>query len=481
VRARLLVVLLPLLATLLAALGVPLAQSYAGNLTQELFIERLGDARRFATRADATLRGLSGMRPLESELRRTDELLDVAVAVIDAEGRVVVASRPQALTRDPRARRALRRALAGQAPERPATAWPWQRDPIVLGEPVGQDSQVIGAVVLIAPTDEVRERVTRRLVVLAAAGAGVLLLALALAALPLTRWVLRPVQDLAAAAQQLAAGRLDARAPENEGPPELRGLAATFNRMARSLAAALTRERAFVADASHQLRNPLGALRLRVEGLEPHVDAEGARDLRLALEETDRLAVTVDGLLRLARAEATEAERIDVDLGALAERRVETWRPSLEAVGSPLRLHLDSARWARAAPDAVEHALDVLLDNARKFAAGAPVDVTLADAGEAVELVVRDRGPGLGPDELDHAGERFWRSRRHQNVDGTGLGLALARALVEGAGGELRLEPREPGLAAAVRLPPASGEPGGTSAPRPDAGRAERSRSPRAG
>jgi signal transduction histidine kinase len=315
---------------------------------------------------------------------------------------------------------------------------------------------------------------------LGSAGVGVLLFAFALAALPLTRWVLRPVRDLGIAAERLAAGQLEARAPEDEGPPELRGLAAVFNRMATSLTAALARERAFVADASHQLRNPLGTLRLRVEGLGRHLDTAGGRDLALALEETDRFGVIVDGLLRLAHAEAAIPERIDFDVAGLVRHRVEAWQPYLEAEGVPPRVDIRPAR-ARAAPDAVEHALDVLLDNARKFASGAPVDVTVAEAGGMVRVLVRDHGPGLPAGELARAGERFWRSPRHQNVDGTGLGLAVARALVEGGGGELRLTAANPGLAAALRLPLATGAAADTSAPLPDAARAGTWRSPPAG
>ena len=112
---------------------------------------------------------------------------------------------------------------------------------------------------------------------LAGLGISVLLLATVVGVLPVVRWVLRPVDELGATAARLAAGDLTARASERGGPPELRGLAAAFNRMAASLGAALERQRAFVADASHELRNPLGTLRLRLDALAGSLHGEDLR------------------------------------------------------------------------------------------------------------------------------------------------------------------------------------------------------------
>ncbi len=459
-RRRLLLALLPLLAVLLAALEVPLAQSYADRLSQGLFIERLGDADRFAALADRTLRGGSTGRALQAEIQRYDELYGAEVAIVDADRRLVLSSRPRGPVRGGRVRRALDGALAGRSPPRPETVWPWRGAPFVIGEPVGQDSQIVGAVVVLAPTGAVRDRVADRIVLLALAGVGILLLATLLGGLPLAAWVLHPVRDLAGAAQRIASGRLDARVREDEGPPELRSLAGAFNRMAASVKAALDQQRAFASDASHQLRNPLTALRLRVESLADQVAPPGERDLRAAIDETERLSATVEMLLRLASAEATAAEQgvVNFDPAGVADGRVDDWRPRFDEAGVELGLDVRTRRLARGSPDVVEQALDALLDNARKFAAGAPVEVTVADRGGDVELCVRDRGPGLTDEELAAATERFWRSPRHQNVDGTGLGLAIARTLLDGAGGRLVLHRADPGLAASVLVPAADAD-----------------------
>ncbi len=165
--------------------------------------------------------------------------------------------------------------------------------------------------------------------------------------------------------------------------------------MADNLALALKRQRAFVADASHELRNPLATLRLRIEALAGRVDGDGERDLRLALCESDRLAQVVDRLLELARAEATAAERVEFDVVALARQRLVAWEPALAAAGSTARLADGEVAASRSSPEALEYTLDVLLDNARKFAPGGEIEVAVAQCGGAVVVTVRDDGPGL--------------------------------------------------------------------------------------
>lgn len=458
-RQRLLLLLLPLLGGLLAAFGVALAQSHADWHSQRLFIERLRDADRFAALAERKLRGASAGQSLQAELRRHDDLYGVQVEIVNADRGRVLSSRPGS-PGGAHARRALHGALAGRSfPAQPERVGPWRPASFVIAEPVGQDSQTVGAVLVVAPTDPVRKRVGDQVLVLALAGVGTLVLATGLGVLPLAGWVLHPVRDLAAAAQRIAAGRLDARVREDEGPPELRGLAGAFNRMAASVKAALEQQRAFASDASHQLRNPLTALRLRVERLAAHLAAPGERDLRAAIEDIERLSATVEMLLRLARAEATAADEgvVEVDPAAVARRRLADWAPVFAGADIPLALDVRTHQLARGSPQVVEQALDALLDNARKFADGAPVEVTVADAGGEVELRVRDRGPGLTEEELSAASDRFWRSSRHQNVYGTGLGLAIARTLIQGAGGRLVLRRADPGLAASVLLPVAGG------------------------
>ncbi|MGQ0572616.1 MAG: sensor histidine kinase, partial [Pseudonocardia sp.] len=227
-----------------------------------------------------------------------------------------------------------------------------------------------------------------------------------------------------------------------------------FDRMAETVTQALTTQRAFVADASHQLRNPLTALRLRLSNLDGHVDAAAAEDHEAALEEAERLSTLLDGLLALARADrSAPAATVDVDLAVVD--RVDAWRPLAEHSGLCLVREGTGGLHAGAAAGGIETLLDAVLDNAVKFTPrGGTITVRTAASGSHVEISVRDTGPGLPPGELDRATDRFWRAPGQSNVEGSGLGLAIAARTTELAGGDLRLElPDGGGLLVLARLP----------------------------
>jgi signal transduction histidine kinase len=478
-RRRLLFVLLPLLTALLAALEGQLAQTYAVGRTQQLLIREMRQAETYAVRAETFVRNGAGRATLADELRAYADLHDVTVAVFDNDGDALLSFPRRKLS--PAMLGARNVLLVGATPDDPDTIWPWRQRPMIVGETIGKRGPPAGAIVFEVPTGEVADGVMVHIAELAGTGLAVLLLTTVLGALPLARWVLRPVDDLNDAAGRLAAGDLGARASVRGGPAELRGLARAFNQMADSLVAALQRQRAFVADASHELRNPLATLRLRMEALAGKVHGDGERDRQLALSEGDRLAGTVDRLLELARAEATASERVDLDVVSLTAERLAAWTPALAAAGNVVHVDAPTEAMSRTSPDTLEYALDVVLDNARKFAPGAPIDVGVHVDDAGVELVVRDHGRGLGAAELASVGERFWRSADHRGVPGTGLGLATARALLEGAGAAIDIDVAEPGLSVRLRLPVATGPVADTSARHPGATEADTSRSRHAG
>ena len=210
--------------------------------------------------------------------------------------------------------------------------------------------------------------------------------------------------------------------------------------MADTVTRAYAAQRAFIADASHQLRNPLTALRLRLSNLDGHVDEAATEDHLGALEEAERLCTLLDGLLALARADrVTPVSIIEVD--PAVDDRVESWRPLAEHSG--LRLTRVGARGllVEATVGAIETVLDAVLDNAIKFSPpGGEVVVEVQAVDGHVELAVRDHGPGMRPEELSRATDRFWRSPTQSNQPGSGLGLAIAARTVELAAGTLRLE-----------------------------------------
>ncbi|WP_329058507.1 sensor histidine kinase [Amycolatopsis sp. NBC_01480] len=463
-RVRLQGIVVTLVALLVFGLGIPLALSMAGSKQQDLFLDRLTDTARFASLAQ---RPLLNNQPglLEPELRRYTEVYGVQVVVVNQDNVVVLSSLggTDAERIDSRAIEGpANEALAGRHPLPGSMLLPWETAPLVLAEPILIDGEVRGAVVTESSTEHVRTELLWQWLVLAAGAVVAFGLAL-LVALPVVRWTLRPVRRLDEATGALVAsvvsGRTAEPVGESGGPPELRQLGRSFDRMAASVSEALAAQRAFVADASHQLRNPLTALKIRLGNLEGQVgDEAAAADLDAARVDAGRLHQILDELLSMARAEAAGGELVATDLGAVVADRVADWT----VVGAARDVTLETAGDATGVrvlvpPRGFEVILDALLDNAFKFTApGTSVLVSAAREGDRVTLAVRDHGPGLRPDELERAMDRFWRSGAHQNVPGSGLGLAIVREIVRHSGGELRLDlPEGGGLRITMDFPAA--------------------------
>jgi signal transduction histidine kinase len=162
----------------------------------------------------------------------------------------------------------------------------------------------------------------------------------------------------------------------------------------------------------------------------------------------------VDDLLDLALAEHAEAELCLTDIGELARERLAAWAPAAEAKGVLLTGDCPATTgWAD--PIALSSALDAVIDNAVKFTPeGGRVEVTVSFDGDTAKVVVTDTGPGLTDEELARVGDRFWRSGRHQNVKGSGLGLSITRALLAAGGGSIEYGRHEPrGLRVTVSVP----------------------------
>lgn len=461
-RVRLQGIVLTLVALLVFGLGLPLAQTIASSVQQHLFLDRLTDTARFASLAQ---RPLLDNKPelIEPDLRRYADVYGVQVIVVDQDGKQVVSALGgNAAGIDFKADKIsgpVHDALAGRRSQPGPMLVPWDSSPLVLAEPVLADGEVRGAVVTVSDTGVARTDLLLWWVVLAAGGVLAFVLALAVA-IPVVRWILRPVHRLDDATGALVAsvvsGRQAEPVGESGGPPELRQLGRSFDRMAASVSGALTAQRAFVADASHQLRNPLTALKIRLGNLDGHVDDEhAAADLEAARVDAGRLHQILDEMLSMARAEAS-GELVPVVLDEVVEDRVTDW--SVVATARDVRLittGLGDGVQVDMPPRGAETVLDALLDNALKFtAARTEVRVAVEREGDRVALSVRDHGPGLKPEELDRALDRFWRSSAHQNVPGSGLGLAIVKEIVAHSDGELALDlPEGGGLRITMTFP----------------------------
>jgi len=458
VTARLAVVLAVLLAAGMLALGIPLALGVARSEAQSVFADRLGDATRFAIEA-ATTSNATDARSLEAALQRYDEVYGVSVVVVDLDGTVRVASRATPWL-PPSAAAPMRALRAGHRLRSARALQPWGNDPMTVGEPIVRNGDLIGAVVLVAPVDDARFRVRRAWVLLAAVGLLAVAAALVLAR-ALASWVLRPVRDLGDVTARIQGGELRARVPAETGPPELRQLAGSFNRMAQRVEEIIENQRQFVANASHQLRNPLGALLLRLQALTDgdrdgddhdhderagHGDGDGrpaaggasARRAAEALREGRSLAATLDDLLALARADGAPRQAVDLDVAAVVDGRIAVWSVVADRRQVALRRTGRTQAPGRHEPAALAGAVDAVLDNALKFSgAGSTVTVDIASGRDTVVVTVTDEGPGLLAAELPRVTDRFWRSARHPNVPGSGLGMPIASALMQRHDGAL--------------------------------------------
>jgi signal transduction histidine kinase len=461
-RRRLIVTYVTLLAAVLVGLSVPLAIAIAGNQGQQMFVDRQGDTARLASLAEPALR-TNRLGTLGAELAQHDALFGIAAVVVGRDGAPVVASRGGIDVSGELLREHVDAALSGQRTELGPTRWPWRDTPMVVAEPVGRGGDIHGAVLTISPTGALNADTWRSWSLLGLVSAVVLAAGVAAAA-PLANWMLKPVQQLDQAAHALAAGRFGDRALAGTGPPELRRLTESFNTMTDKVSTLVERQRSFVSYASHQLRTPLATLRLWVENLAPWVEPAGQEDHRMVADEIERMGSMCDALLTYARAEATADDVADVDAAEVADARVAIWSQAAEQAGLKLVRAGERRAPVRAAPQALDQALDALLSNAVKYVGRDNQVVVMVDTVPArrpgdsawVDIHVIDNGPGIPSDDLSEAAQPFWRATAHQNVDGAGLGVTIADALVTASGGRLELGPAQPhGLHARIRLPAA--------------------------
>ncbi|GGX70472.1 two-component sensor histidine kinase [Streptomyces minutiscleroticus] len=471
-RTRLLPLLIVLMAAVLLALGVPLAVSVAAAEQQRVVVDRIDDTARFAALAQFVTDRRGGSRltssderteTLGKELQTYYDLYGIRAGVFYRESDEVMANAPVNwyVPKEGEGRDAFEEARLGRRSHDPEQVWPWQRDRLVVASPVIRDGDVVAVVVTDSPTDQMRTRILRGWLVIAAGETAAMLLAVG-AALRLTGWVLRPVRVLDATTHDIATGRLKSRVAAAGGPPELQRLAHSFNEMADHVEDVLEQQRAFVADASHQLRNPLAALLLRIELLALELP-EGNEEIASVRAEGKRLARVLDDLLDLALAEHAEADLMLTDIGDLTAERVASWTPLADDKGVRL-VGTCPPTTAWADPVALSSALDAVIDNALKFTPpGESVEVEVAADGETSTVVVTDHGPGLADDELARVGDRFWRSGRHQNIKGSGLGLSISRALLAAGGGTIAYARHEPhGLRVTVTVPRSAPPPAAT-------------------
>lgn len=451
---RLLASYLTITVIVLILLIVPLGVFYSQRERERLASDVEHDANVVASLYEDALEAGVALDPASADAY--EERTGARVVVVDQDG-ISQVDTGDVIERDFSTRPEIAAALEGVRTSGTRRSDTLDTDLLFVAVPVASGGAVHGALRVTLDTGDVNQRVRTFWWSLAAV-AVVVLTAVAVIGWVIARSVTRPLRELTASASRFASGDLSVAAHEPEGPPEIRALDETMSTMAARLDRVLRDQRRFVADASHQLRTPLTALRLRLENLQGELDDTGrggstGEALERAIVETDRLTELVSSLLQLARADDLPATAIE-DLGDLARDRVDTWTASADERDVELRYHPSATGvLVRCIPGSVEQILDNLLDNALAVApSGSSVEVEIMHSGVMVELRVVDHGPGLADDAKRDALRRFWRG--DSGRPGTGLGLAIVDTLATAAGGRVTLSDTPGGgLTVIVALP----------------------------
>jgi signal transduction histidine kinase len=330
---------------------------------------------------------------------------------------------------------------------------PWAHAAVPV---VTDQGQPAGAVLLGVPGVSTENRIHDIWLALAGFGVGMVILTGLLGVL-LARSLTRPLGRLGETVREFASGDLDVRARRDDGPPEIRALAQQFNHMAGRMSELLDAQSRFVADASHQLRSPLTALRLRLENLEADSVGTSAEGIAAAGREVQRLSRIVDGLLTLSRAGGEGLRRQAIDVGEVIDERCDAWWPLAEERQVAL---LPEPEGATTTVSWVQGDLDQILDNLIANAVdassgGTRIRVTLLrNPTGGLELHVIDDGPGMNEADRSRAFDRFWQGPGTSGGH-SGLGLAIVRQLASRNAARVELRPADPtGIDAVVIFGP---------------------------
>ena len=380
------------------------------------------------------------------------------VIVTDGSGVVVLTSSPGdlAVGEDFTNRPEISAALVGNVSSGERWSKTLGANLVYVAVPIISGSTVYGTVRLSFPHGGIDDAVWAQVQYLWWVAGGAIALSLLLSWL-ISGAVIRPLRRMEKQTNALATGDFSARLPEAPGASEISSLTPSFNVMADQLESLVRQQRAFAADASHQLRTPLTALLLRLERArealpgKPQLANERLLD---AENEVARLSEIVEGLLAIARAEGKAGELTTLDIAVVAQDRVESWRALAEERHVTIAFDGDTSAIGRAVAAAPEQIIDNYIDNAIAHSpAGTAVLVRVRNTPTSVVVEVIDSGTGLTAEQCERAFDRFWRA--DSTKEGSGLGLAIVKHLAEMGGATVALAPRArtSGVIASVEFP----------------------------
>lgn len=438
---RLIAALAYVLLLAVVALGVPLAISLKARVNAEVRTQSQAQADLVAATA-ADLLGAVDKAELTTLAQTAARSVRGRILIVNGSGVVLVDSAgPAQVGVSYASRPEIQAALRGHPVQVQRGSRTLGQEILATAVPIIRHGRPVGAVRVTQTVAAVNSAVARAILGLAVLALVVLTLGL-LAGTVIAGQVVRPIRRLEQIARRVAGGDLEARA-ELEGSSEQRSLAASFNEMTDRILRLLAAQRHFVADASHQLRTPLTAMRLRLEAAKVVEPDQAAPEVDAAIAEVDRLSRTVDELLVLSGAGERQFVAEAVDLSSMARAALPRWQGQARKAGVRLELRegSDGGRVWLPRRD-LETALDALIDNALRYSPGATT-VTIVTGLAGIE--VQDEGPGIAEHERDLVFERFHRGEAgRRGPAGSGLGLAIARELARGWGGDVALS-RSPG------------------------------------
>lgn len=366
------------------------------------------------------------------------------VIVTDASGVVVATSDGLDIGEDYTNRPEVVAAISGQAATGERQSETLNDELVYSAVPIEDQYNIIGTLRITFSGRAIDALVSNRIRGLAVVGFLTVVITL-IATVIIANTITDRLRRIQRATSEVAMGNLELRLHDKNmlatSAPEVRQLEQAFDFMVERLKSVLDSQRSFASDASHQLRTPLTALRLKLENAaalveDPEASAEAIEE---ASSEVVRLQMLVDGLLALARLEGSNPQLEHVNVSDAIEAKAELWMPLAQERQIRIALKVTPHLEAAATPMAVDQILDAYLDNALDFTPdGGTITVTAKRIDDRVEVRVIDEGPGISPDDAVKAFNRFWRGRADDS--GTGLGLAIVARLATVIGAQVSLE-----------------------------------------
>ena len=454
-RRRLAAALVSIILLMLMVQDLPLARYLDQVEHNQLYTALERDAWRLSDQVDTAL-GANDSAATAERVANYAQQTSARVIVTNSAGLVLVDSINEDVGQDYTNRPEIAAGILGNASTGQRVSASLGDELIYVAVPIEFDDVIVGVLRITVPGATVDGIVSDRV-------RGVLLVGLLTLAITLMATVFiantisRRIRALQVAAAEITSGNLSVRLGEKPGgAPEIRALEHTFDTMAERLQSLIESQRSFASDASHQLRTPLTALRLRLENAasEVHNPDATAASIEAASFEVARLQMLIDGLLALARIEGSNPVLHPTDLDILIAQRIDMWQPLADE--KDIRLVRTGIKQVSvlASESSLDQMLDAYIENAIDFAPdNSDIELKVDVLGENVSIHVIDQGPGMKATERERAFDRFWRGRA--DGSGTGLGLAIVRRLADSINAQVHLNAAGPdgkGIDASITL-----------------------------